>query len=215
MADQTDKAEGGATGFLFRTSFLTIGAIGLGAVLLSANQTTSSKERPQPSKDLDVNIYRLVDAGYYREAIELWEGAPNEFRDTWQTALAWHLAKSYTKQGAYEKAITIYKPRYHFITESVEQRAEVGEVLLFGKTGVRPTKEDTPVGKGQCVLCHKIFKERVTKDLNSDPFQPYLFNFVHRIEDLIASHAYQHRSRNTVQPEAFPGSGKATNVIEY
>ena len=121
------------------------------------------------------------------------------------------------KQEAYEKAIAMYKPEYHFITESIEQRAELGEVLLFGEVDTRPTKENNfkSIGKGQCHLCHQIFKESVNVDLVDDPFQPYLFDFAHRIKGLIASPKYQHRPQNTEQPEAFPASGKATNLIEY
>src|SRR6476620_2381091 len=39
--------------------------------------------------------------------------------------------------------------------------------------------------------------------------------FTERVQRLIASPEYRQRSKDTEQPEAFPGSGIATNVIEY
>jgi tetratricopeptide (TPR) repeat protein len=158
----------------------------------------------------------LIQQGRYREATDQWEQDSSVDHRVFKKWLAWELAQAYVKQERYEIAIDMYKSQYHFITESIDQRAELGEVLLFGEVGWRPTKENNfAVGKGQCHLCHRIFKESVKEDLADDPYQPYLFNFAHRIKGLIASPKYQHRPENTEQPEAFPGSGKAATLIEY
>lgn len=188
------------------------------------NQGESSKAKPTADsvkKGMDPvvspkHLQALVQQGRYREATDQWEQASSVDHRLYQDWLAWDLAQAYVKQGRYGKAIDMYKPQYHFITESIDQRAELGEVLLFGEVGWRPTKENSfAVGKGQCHLCHRIFKESVNEDLADDPYQPYLFNFAHHIKSLIASPKYQHRPEDTKQPEAFPGSGKATNLIEY
>ena len=39
--------------------------------------------------------------------------------------------------------------------------------------------------------------------------------FTERVQRLIASPEYRQRPKDTEQPEAFPGSGIATNIIEY
>ena len=188
------------------------------------NQGESSKTKPTADsvkKATDPFVFgkhvqALVQQRRYREATDQWEQGSSRYHRLNQDGLSWDLAQAYVKQGRYEKAIDIYKPQYHFITESIDQRAKLGEVLLFGEVGWRPTKEnDFAVGKGQCHLCHRIFKESVTEALADDPYQPYLFNFAHRIKGLIASPKYQHSPQNTEQPEAIPGSGKASTLIEY
>ena len=100
---------------------------------------------------------------------------------------------------------------------SVKERAEVGERLIFGALGTTPA--DDAIGPAQCALCHGFFKESKRADSShypSPPWGPHFFdNFTGRIERLIASPQYRQRPKDTEQPEAFPGSGIATSVIEY
>jgi hypothetical protein len=100
---------------------------------------------------------------------------------------------------------------------SVKERADLGERLIFGSVGTSGTELE--VGKAQCPLCHGFFKGSKMADPNeypSPPYGPHFFNhFTERIERLVASPQYKQRPRNTVQPEAFPGSGIATSLIEY
>jgi len=101
---------------------------------------------------------------------------------------------------------------------SVKERADLGEKLIFGSVGASRT-DLFAIGKAQCPLCHAFFKESKMADPNnypSPPYGPHFFNnFTQRIERLVASPQYKQRPRNTVQPEAFPGSGNATSLIEY
>ena len=189
----------------------------------TADPGESSKVKPKASSKRkatgDVRrIPELIQKGRYQEVTMQWEHASSRDQDLFRNELAWDLAQAYLKQKAYEKAIEIYKPQYHFITESIEQRAKLGKVLLFGKVGTRPRGEYTPVGEAQCTLCHAVTKESGMADpfyYASPPWGPHLFDFAQRIKSRIASHQYQQRPKDTKQPEAFPGSGIATSVIEY
>ena len=99
---------------------------------------------------------------------------------------------------------------------SAKERADLGEKLIFGAVGA--SKIEGSVGKAQCPLCHGFFKESKIVDPNiypSPPWGPHFINFTQRIERLVASPKYQQRPKDTEQPEAFPGSGIAINVIEY
>ena len=209
----------------------------------SVNQLVATGEKTDPSKvtpktdvqnkrnqpETPLRSDKLPDTELVRRGRAAWERmiAENPLLNPWENP-AWKLAQSYVRQGEYDKAIEVYKPHCNVAADSTEQRAELGEVLLFGKVGARsevrlfgevkgrPTVSNSiSNGKGQCPICHRMFKEEVNADLDRDPFQPYLFNFAHRIKGLIASSKYQHRPEDTMQPEAFPGSGKATNLIEY
>ena len=102
---------------------------------------------------------------------------------------------------------------------SVKERVELGETLIFGKVGAGRT--EFAVGKAQCTLCHDFFRELKPAAGEPDarpspPYGPHFFNhFTERIERLVASPEYRQRPTDTEQPEAFPGSGHATSVIEY
>ncbi len=101
---------------------------------------------------------------------------------------------------------------------AVKDWAELGERLIFGEQGTSRT--EWRVGKAQCTLCHDFFQEqKPTGELQfprpSPPCGPHFFDgFTTRIERLAASPEYRQRPRTTAQPEAFPGSGIATSVIE-
>lgn len=102
---------------------------------------------------------------------------------------------------------------------SVKERAALGEKLIFGKRGASRT--EFTVGKAQCTLCHDFFQELKPAAGEpyprlSPPYGPHFFNhFTERIERLVASPKYRQKSKDTEQPETFPGSGHATSVIEY
>ncbi|HJT19724.1 MAG TPA: hypothetical protein VJ746_04605 [Nitrospira sp.] len=105
-------------------------------------------------------------------------------------------------------------------TMSFQERLDLGEKLIFGEKGASRTK--LRVGRAQCTLCHDFFEDQEPAageqyPRPSPPYGPHFFpGFTERIERLLASQEYRNRSSlNTEQPEAFPGSGIATNVIEY
>ena len=93
---------------------------------------------------------------------------------------------------------------------TIRERADIGEELIFGDLGARPeNRGGTPIGKGQCTLCHRF---------DEGPHGwagPNLFGIVARSRTLVQDEAYLNRSKATDQPEAFPGSGIATTEIEY
>jgi len=173
-------------------------------------ESDSEKQSRQRQETL-LGIWKLLASGRDRTATGEWEQffAVNPHSNTLET-LAWDLAKAYVRLGKYDEAIAVYKPHYHVANESVEQRAELGEILLFGEVGATPTKVPAPIGKSQCLLCHGVSK-------NYSGSAPYLnlYGVVKRAALLVASPEYQQRPKDTVQPEAFPGSGFATSALEY
>ncbi|HET6465518.1 MAG TPA: hypothetical protein VFH55_07920, partial [Nitrospiria bacterium] len=89
-------------------------------------------------------------------------------------------------------------------TMSVEQRAELGEKIIFGKVG---GLEERGIGKGQCPLCH-TFKAGDIGDR-----APNLIGIAQRAALRIKEPRYL--KPNTVQTESYPGSGRATTAEEY
>lgn len=185
------------------------------------NQGESSKAKPKVDsvkKTMDSfvspeHLQALVQQGRYREATDQYEQASSADHRLYPNWMAWDLAQAYVKQGRYEKAIDIYKLQYHFITESIEQRVDLGELLLLGEVGARP--ETTPVGKGQCPLCHSFTKGSSRYDWDHPLCGPNLRGIAQRAKRLINAPEYLQRPQDTEQPEAFPGSGRASSVIEY
>jgi hypothetical protein len=173
-------------------------------------QAASEKRRQQQRERL-FRINELLDTGQDRQATEEWEQflASKPRVNTWER-LAWKLAQAYMKERKYDKAVDVYKPHYPIVTESIKQRAELGETLIFGEAGASPTKEGTPLGKGQCTVCHYFFEEQGVSTR-----APNLYGLAKRARELIGRPEYVLRRKDTVQPEAFPGSGIAINVIEY
>ena len=102
-------------------------------------------------------------------------------------------------------------------TMSVEGRAVLGEKLIFGLKGASRT--EFRVGRAQCTVCHDFFQElkpAAEFPRPSPPYGPHFYDhFTERVQRLIASPEYRQRPKDTEQPEAFPGSGIATNIIEY
>jgi hypothetical protein len=96
---------------------------------------------------------------------------------------------------------------------SPEQLRELGEITVFGRVvGGAPT--DADVGKGQCPLCHTV-DGSVRRDrgpsLKSD--DPSGVPIAQRGEIRLADARYQNPGKQVA--EAKPGSGRATNIVEY
>jgi hypothetical protein len=87
---------------------------------------------------------------------------------------------------------------------SVEKRAELGEIIIFGKVG---GSDERGIGKGQCPLCH-TFKAGDIGDR-----APNLIGIAQRAALRIKEPRYL--QPDTVQTEAFKGSGRATTAEEY
>jgi cytochrome c2 len=87
---------------------------------------------------------------------------------------------------------------------SVDKRAELGETIIFGKVG---GSEERGIGKGQCPLCH-TFK---AGDIGERA--PNLIGIAQRAALRIKEPRYL--KPDTVQTEAYPGSGRATTAEEY
>jgi cytochrome c2 len=85
-----------------------------------------------------------------------------------------------------------------------EKLAEIGEAVIFGKVG---GFEERGIGKGQCPLCH-TFKAGDIGDR-----APNLIGIAPRAEERIKDARYT--KPDTIQTEAFSGSGRATSAIEY
>jgi tetratricopeptide (TPR) repeat protein len=124
--------------------------------LPKAKPKADSVERATDALAFNDRLEALIQQGRYREATDQWEQASSVDHRRFKEWFPWELAQAYVKQGKYETAIDIYKPQYHFITDSIDQRAELGELLLLGEVGARP--ETGAVGKGQCALCHTFSK---------------------------------------------------------
>ena len=93
---------------------------------------------------------------------------------------------------------------------SVEERAELGEKIIFGAVGASGTQG--AIGKGQCPLCHGFQKGFLSERA------PNLFGLPKRSEEQLKDPRYKMgkpQERDTIQKEACPGCGTATNVTEY
>lgn len=86
---------------------------------------------------------------------------------------------------------------------SAEKIAEVGSKIIFGDAGLGQGN----IGKGQCPLCHGFSKGELSERA------PNLFGIPARSSERVASDVY--KTQKTIQAEAFSGSGRATNAIEY
>lgn len=176
----------------------------------SAREAAEKKRQKQLGK-----IEKLLDKKLYRKAVKEWEHlrTANQ-RKPGGGLLEWRIAKAYSQLHQHDKAISLYKRFYVDLNSpySVRERADVGEELVFGEVGARPDQNGFPMGKGFCSLCHMIeFPDRSDLDPNAPPFK----GVIARARERIASPEYLNRPKDTDQPEAFPGSGVATTVIEY
>jgi hypothetical protein len=93
---------------------------------------------------------------------------------------------------------------------SVKVRAELGEKLIFGSVGA--SKTQGAIGKAQCPLCHGFQKDFLSERA------PNLYGITERAKERLKDPRYhlgKPNERDTVQREAFPGSGTAITAIEY
>jgi len=88
---------------------------------------------------------------------------------------------------------------------TTEQLAAVGEIIIFGRVG--GFKARSTDGKGQCSLCH-VFGPNDIVDR-----APNLFGITRTSAERIKDPRYL--KPDTVQIEAFKGSGRATTAEEY
>lgn len=89
-------------------------------------------------------------------------------------------------------------------TMPVDKLAEMGETIIFGKVG---GFAERGIGKGQCPLCH-TFKKGDIGDR-----APNLIGLYERASERIKDPRYL--KPDTVQVEAYKGSGRATTAEEY
>lgn len=100
------------------------------------------------------------------------------------------------------------KPDVYSMT--TQQLTDYGEMIIFGEVG--SSKIQGAIGKAQCPLCH-AFREGQYRDS-----APNLIGVVQRATERLKDPRYHlgaPEKRTTVQHEAFPGSGTATNALEY
>ncbi len=93
---------------------------------------------------------------------------------------------------------------------SVQDRADMGEKIIFGAVGASGTQG--AIGKGQCPLCHGFQKGFLSERA------PNLFGIPTRALERIKDPRYSQADpskRDTVQKEACPGCGTAQSAAEY
>jgi hypothetical protein len=93
---------------------------------------------------------------------------------------------------------------------SVQDRADLGEKIIFGAVGA--SSKQGEIGKGQCPLCHGFQKGFLSERA------PNLFGIPSRSDERLKDPRYhlgKPNERDTVQKEACPGCGTATNAAEY
>jgi len=93
---------------------------------------------------------------------------------------------------------------------SVQERADLGEKIIFGAVGASGTQG--AIGKGQCPLCHGFQKGFLSERA------PNLFGVPKRAEEQMKDPRYSQKDpskRDTIQKEACPGCGTAQTAAEY
>lgn len=173
----------------------------------------SSKEAADKKRGREFDrINDLLDKKRHQQAIDEWERLRT--RDphhppAWNL-FAWKLANAYRELKQFDKALEAYA-RFYVRVDSltVEERADIGEEMIFGELGARPDQTSTPIGKAQCTLCHRFEKG------SNGWAGPNLHGIVKHARVLVTDASYLSRSKTTAQPEAFPGSGIAITAIEY
>ncbi len=97
-----------------------------------------------------------------------------------------------------------------FQSMSGQQLGDEGEKIIFG--GLGQSKVQGAIGKGQCPLCHGFNQGFLSERA------PNLWDIPARAEEQLKHEKYHMNdpgSRDTVQKEAFEGSGTATTGQEY
>ena len=97
-----------------------------------------------------------------------------------------------------------------FQSMTAQQLGDEGEKIIFG--GLGQSKVQGAIGKGQCPLCHGFNQGFLSERA------PNLWDIPARAEERLKHEKYYMNdpgSRDTVQKEAFEGSGTATTGQEY
>ncbi len=97
-----------------------------------------------------------------------------------------------------------------FQSMTAQQLGDEGEKIIFG--GLGQSKVQGAIGKGQCPLCHGFNQGFLSERA------PNLWDVPARAEERLKHEKYHMNdpgSRDTVQKEAFEGSGTATTGQEY
>ena len=95
-------------------------------------------------------------------------------------------------------------------TFTPQQLADEGEKIIFG--GIGQSRVQGAIGKGQCPLCHGLNQGFLSERA------PNLYGVLDRAKQRLEDPRYHQgrpQDRDTVQQEAFPGSGTAETVQEY
>lgn len=109
-----------------------------------------------------------------------------------------------------------YDPREHppkllnYSKMTTKQLVDEAEKIIFG--GLGRSKVQGAVGRGQCPLCHATLEGMLGERA------PNLFGATKRASERLKDPRYhlgKPQERDTVQKEAFPGSGTATTPLEY
>jgi cytochrome c2 len=93
---------------------------------------------------------------------------------------------------------------------TTQQIADEGEKIIFG--GIGQSKVQGAIGRGMCPLCHSFEGNPVAERA------PDLRGVTDRAPNRLKDSRYHFgkpNERDTVQHEAFPGSGSATTILEY
>ena len=93
---------------------------------------------------------------------------------------------------------------------TTRQLVDEGEKIIFG--GIGQSKVKGAIGRGMCTLCHSFNGNTIAERA------PDLLGITGRAPDRLKDPRYhlgKPNERDTVQHEAFTGSGTATNVLEY
>ena len=93
---------------------------------------------------------------------------------------------------------------------TTRQLVNEGEKIIVGGLGL--AKVQGAVGRGQCALCHATLKGM------AEERAPNLSGVTQRASGRLKDPRYHLRkpqARDTIQKEAFPGSGTATTALEY
>lgn len=93
---------------------------------------------------------------------------------------------------------------------TTQQLADEGEKIIFG--GIGQSKVQGSIGRGQCPLCHSFNANPVAE--RAPDLRGVTDRAPNRLKDP-RYHLGKPDKRDTVQHEAFPGSGTATSTLEY
>ena len=181
---------------------------------IADEKSGSSEESAKKKRYRELaGIKELLDRHQYQQAVDSWERLRSgDSLPLSNDYLVWGLAQAYRQLHKIDDAIRLYE-RFYIRLDSltVRERAQIGEELIFGEIGGKWDNKVPPPGKAQCPLCHTFAKH----------IPPYhwggtnLYGIIKKSRELVASPTYVNRPKDTEQPEVFPGSGIASDEMEY